>query len=95
VFKAVLAGDNVLGFLEGEIPLEDFFFGRLGKSGKVCLDAGCRLGVGGLVRLAQVFGLLLELLEIGTGGVVFWTCDNSSRDGARGPLSDGLKEAVM
>ncbi|MFL2542492.1 MAG: hypothetical protein ACJ0UT_11075 [Candidatus Latescibacterota bacterium] len=50
--------------------MQDFIRRSCGKFGKVCLDALGGLSRGGLVPLAQVFGLLLELLEAGTGGVV-------------------------
>ena len=48
--------------------MQDFIRRSCGKFGKVCLDALGGLSRGGMVPLAQVFGLLLELLEAGTGG---------------------------
>ena len=66
--KAVLAGEDELGLLQGEIGLQDLLGRGVGQAREVGFDALGGCGIAGAVRFVQTFGLLLEVLEIGTWG---------------------------
>ena len=58
----VFPGNDVLGLLQRNIRFQDLLHRGVGQTREVGLDACRRVGIGGLVRLAEVLGLLLELL---------------------------------
>ena len=70
VFKTVLAGDDVLRFLQRQRAAACGLV--VGAAGQKLAYAGVDLGIALLVGFAQIFGLVFELQEIGTGGVVAW-----------------------
>jgi hypothetical protein len=78
--ETVFAGDDVLAALERYLGAADLAFRDLRKAGQVIFEALDGLRIGNLDCLAQILGLVLELLEIGMGGVSAWTWHNSFRD---------------
>ena len=66
--QAVLAGYDVLHLLKRHVRACDVSFRYVRQSRNVSANARRRLWIGGAVGGEQLLGLLLELLEAGTGG---------------------------
>jgi hypothetical protein len=64
--KTILTRDDKLRSSESEARCLDFVDGRCPEPRMIRLNAPERLGVSGFVALEEVFGLILELVEVGT-----------------------------
>ena len=65
--KTILTRDNELRSTESEARCLDFVGGRCPEPRMIRLNAPERLRVSGLVALEEVFGLILELVEVEDG----------------------------
>ena len=69
--KSVFTGNDMLGILQGDACFEEVRSGPLCPFGGVTPDASHRFGVGRSMGFEQGFDLLLEGVEMGTGGQSF------------------------
>jgi hypothetical protein len=77
--ETILTRDNELRSTESEARCLDFVDGRCPEPGMIRLNAPERLGVSGLLALEEVFGLILELVEVRTVWQWGWHHEHSFR----------------